>query len=238
MMSSSLKRVNALFIKELRDFVRNPNVLIMLVLPLVFAILYGRMMNGVLPGEYALGICLLISLSMIGCMVPAMIIAEEKEKNTLRTLLLSPLSPLEFLTGKALISLFICMATNVIVYFIIPPTGIGVFYYIVIAFLSSVASIFLGAVIGLISKNQMETGIIGFPVYMLMLMTPIFANINSTFKHIADFCYTYHSVVAINKICRGQGFLATKVSLLVIIAWIMISAVLFILTCRKVKLDK
>ncbi|MBV7274307.1 hypothetical protein JMF89_03145 [Clostridiaceae bacterium UIB06] len=78
-MDFSFRRVNALFVKELRDFIRNPNVLVMCIFPIMFALLYGKMMTNQIPKSIALALSLITSLTMIGCLVAAMLIAEEKE---------------------------------------------------------------------------------------------------------------------------------------------------------------
>lgn len=237
-MDFSLRRVNAIFIKEFRDFFRNPNVLIMCMLPIMFALLYGKMMGNQIPKSMSLTLCLLMSLTMIGCLVAAMLIAEEKEKNTLRTLMLSPLSPIEFLTGKALVTVFLCMVTNIIIFILVKPPVINIFEYTLIALFSTIAMVFLGALVGLLSRNQMETGIVGFPIYMILLLIPILSHINPVMQKIANLCFTYHTLEAIDKLSRGQGLSAIKFNVLVIFIWLIISLILFILACRRVKLDK
>ncbi|WP_051986365.1 ABC transporter permease [Clostridium amazonitimonense] len=87
----------------------------------------------------------------------AMLIAEEKEKNTMRTLMLSAVSPLEFLAEKAIITLLLSIVINIIIFFMV---GINVQYlgkYIVLSTLVVLSMIELGAVIGLAQQNQMST---------------------------------------------------------------------------------
>lgn len=237
-MDFSLRRVNALFIKELRDFFQNPNVLIMYIIPIMFAVLYGKMMENRIPKIGSLETCLLLSLLMVGCSSSAYLIAEEKEKNTLRTLMLSPLSPIEFLAGKSLISLFSCMLLNLIVFFIISAPNVSLFLYILISLISSVTIIILGLLIGLLCKNQMEAGIASTPILILLLLVPMFSELNPVMGKIANFCFTYHTIYAIYKISKGYGLLDLKYNLLVIFIWLIISLFLLILVCKRAKLDK
>lgn len=237
-MDFSFKRVNAIFMKEFKDFSKNPNVLIMCFLPIMFALIYGKLMGNAVPKIAALCICTLCSLTMVGCLVVAILIAEEKEKNTLKTLMLSPLSPIEFLLGKSLITLFLCLITNLIIFFLVNPSGINLIIYIIISLISSVTMIILGAVIGLLSKTQMETSIIGFPIYMGLMLIPMLSNINSLFKSIANLFFTYHTIEILGKVYKGQNLFSIRYDLLVIFIWLIISLLLFIFTCKKVKLDK
>lgn len=237
-MEFSFRRVNALFVKELRDFSRNPNVLVMCIFPIMFALLYGKMMANQIPKSIALALSLIASLTMIGCLVAAMLIAEEKEKNTLRTLMLTPLSPIEFLAGKSLVTLFICMFINILIFFMINPPTINLALYLLISLISSITIVILGALVGILSRNQMETGIIGLPIYLALLILPMLSSLSPLLKNIATFCFTYHTLNAIYKISQGQGLLSIKYNLLVILVWLIASLLLFVFTCKKVKLDK
>ncbi|NMM64778.1 ABC transporter permease [Clostridium sp. P21] len=237
-MDFSLRRVNALFIKELKDFFQNPNVLVMYMLPIMFAVLYGKMMGTRIPKVYSLEVCLLLSLTTVGCSSAACLIAEEKEKNTLRTLMLSPLSPIEFLTGKSLISLLSCMVSSLIVFFIVNPPNVNLFLYIIISLISSITIIILGLLIGLLCKSQLETGIASTPIIMILMLVPMFCGINSVLKSIANFCFTYHALAAIYKISEGKGFLDLKYNLLNIFVWLIVSLFLLVFVYKKVRLDK
>lgn len=236
-MDFSLKRVNALVTKELRDFYRNPNVLIMCALPLFFAIVYGNMFGGQISKTFVLLLCILMNFTMVGCVVMSMLIAEEKEKNTLRTLMLSPLSPAEFLAGKSVITTIVSMIINVIIYFVLKIDMKFLVPFIIITFITTITMIFLGGIVGLLSKNQMETGIVGFPVYMALLMIPIFSGINKTIKNIANLLPTYHCGEALNKIFKGQGFFDIKYNIMALVIWIFVSFVLFLLVNKKRSLD-
>ncbi|AKN32060.1 ABC transporter [Clostridium carboxidivorans P7] len=237
-MDFSIRRVNALFIKELKDFFQNPNILVMFMMPIMFAILYGKMMGTRIPKVSSLEICLLLSLTMVGCSSAACLIAEEKEKNTLRTLMLSPLSPIEFLTGKSLISLLSCMVSSLIVFFIVSAPNVNLFLYIIISLISSITIIILGLLIGLLCKSQLETGIASTPIIMILMLVPMFSGISSALKNIANFCFTYHALVAIYKISEGKSLLDLKLNLLNIFVWFIVSSFLLVFVYKKVSLDK
>lgn len=123
-MEFSMRRVNALFKKKVKDFGKNMNVSLMCLLPIAFSIIYSRLVgDSTLDGHLVkidiLIMCTGMNLVMVSSFVVAMLIAEEKEKNTLRTLMLSGVSPLEFLTGKIFMSFLISEIINVAIFFII-----------------------------------------------------------------------------------------------------------------------
>ena len=110
-MTFSWKRVNAILQKDFKDFSRNTAVSIIIFLPIILAALYGRMGVDSIQGHF---MNINMTFSMVGTYVQCCLIAEEKEKNTLRGLMLSPASTLEILGGKSLLSFLL---TLIIVFF-------------------------------------------------------------------------------------------------------------------------
>ena len=105
-MKIQLRKVIALFKKDMKDTSKNVNVMILLVLPLLFTFLYQFIDLGGegMPKEFILFISVLMNLCLVPVSFLSMIIAEEKEKNTLRTLMLSNVSAGDFLLSKSLVT--------------------------------------------------------------------------------------------------------------------------------------
>jgi len=243
-MEFSMRRVNALFKKEIKDFGKNVNVSLMCLLPIVFSIIYSKLFGGNAVEDHLgktdiLIMCIGMNLIMVSGFVVAMLIAEEKEKNTLRTLMLSGVSPLEFLTGKILITFLISQIINVAIFFII---GISIQYlgiYILLTTLVVFTMIEIGALIGIISPNQMSTGVVGMPVLMLFLMVPLFAKLNKTLLKIAEFLPNYNMNLMLEKLFKGEIIgLGYAYNIAVILVWIIIAGAAFAYTYNKVGLDK
>lgn len=76
-MTFSMRRFSAIFRKELQDFKTNSQTLIMMAMPVFFAILFSRADNF---REVGAGTLTAMALVMVGGFVQAMLIAEEKEK--------------------------------------------------------------------------------------------------------------------------------------------------------------
>ena len=191
-MNFSIRRVNALVTKEFRDFYKNPNVLIMLLFPIGLTLFYKKVFGNNAPSGYLISICLNMNITTIGCIVIAMLIAEEKEKNTLRTLMLSPLTAAEFIIGKFVITGILIMIINIATFFLLKINIIYLAMFIIITLLTTIGVLFVGALIGILSKDQMQTGTIGTPIYMILLMIPMVSRYNNVLKDIASFLPTYH----------------------------------------------
>lgn len=243
-MEFSIRRVNALFKKEIKDLGKNMNVLLMCLLPIMFSIIYSKLFGGGASSDQLqkadiLILCLGMNLTLVSSFVIAMLIAEEKEKNTLRTLMLSAVSPWEFLTGKALITLLMSIGINIVMFFIIGINAQYLGMYILLSSLVVFSMIEIGAVVGIIAPNQMSTGVIGMPVIMLLLMIPLFAKLNKTLAKIAEFLPNYNLNIMLEKVFKGQAIGTESVyNISVILVWILIAAVAFAYTYNKRGLDK
>ena len=103
-MNLSLKRINSIFQKDLKEFSRNYAISSMLLMPLVFAFIYGRL--GTEDGVSLMIHLLVVNLTFGMCTayIQCCLLAEEKEHHTLRGLMLSPASILDILLGKSLLT--------------------------------------------------------------------------------------------------------------------------------------
>ncbi|MCG8516034.1 MAG: ABC transporter permease, partial [Halanaerobiales bacterium] len=167
----NLARVKAVMIKERQDIGKNSNILVMYFLPILMTLIWSRIIPN-MPQGFALGFGLLLLVVMVGMYVPSMMIAEEKEKNTIEVLLLSPATPAEVFIGKGALTIILMFFTSIIL-IIIGGVEIRLLPVILVGtILTSIFSVFLGMVVGILSPNQMATGVIGMPIYLLLLLIP------------------------------------------------------------------
>ncbi|MDF2543809.1 MAG: hypothetical protein K0S47_3527 [Herbinix sp.] len=241
-MGYSIRKVRAMLKKEVKSMPKNKNVLFICLLPLLFAMMYTNLFSDPNLGMGKMDIlfmCLSMNLVLVSSFMIAMLIAEEKEKNTLRTLILSGVEPMEFLLGKILVTFIFSEFTNIAIFFIIGLDAKYLGLYALFTTLVMLCMIGLGAVIGLISPNQMSTGVIGMPILIVLFMVPIFAMISETLMKIAKFLPTYNIKVLLDRVVQGQTIgMDSLYEVGVILAWILISAVAFIITFKKVGLDR
>lgn len=238
-MTFSIRRVNALLKKEIKDLSKNINVLFMCVLPLMFCFMYSKLFGDSEEGKiYILNLCLTMNCILVSGVSTSMLIAEEKEKNTLRTLMLSSVSPLEFLAGKVIIILLLSLGTNIIMFFIMGMELSYIAQFIIITTLVVISMTEFGAVVGIIAENQMSTGTIGMPFFMIFLFIPLFTRVNDGFKRIAEFLPNCNMEVLLNRIFTNEVInMNFAYNIAVILAWIIIGVGVFAWTYSKKKLD-
>lgn len=232
-----LYKLKALFKLGIEDLTKNANVFVYIIMPLAFSILYSNM--GILSKDFIFSLCVLLNLSMVPVALMGTIIAEEKEKNTLRTLMLNDVSATEILFAKALICMLFVMLNNILMYLII---GFSMNYFILyqtIALFVSLSVIFFGAVVGLLAKNQMSAGLLSIP-FMAIFMAPIFINMTKSklAANISSLLPT-DAMMEIFKVISKNNFKVstTLVELIVITVWLVVSILLFNIVYKKVGVD-
>ena len=201
-MTLSFKRIGAILIKEAHDFKTNINILIMYLIPILLAYIYDNFIPG-MPRGFALSFGSLFLVVMVGMYVPSMMIAEEKEKKTLEVLLLSPANSVEVFIGKGLLTFISIIVSFIILIAMFGGVGPDQMAVILVGgILTAVFCIQVGIIVGLLSKNQMATGVVGTPVYMALLLVPMLGSMGSpTLEKIAKvfptiiimICSTGHS---------------------------------------------
>lgn len=236
-MTFSMKRVNAILQKDFKDISRNSAVSITALMPLIIAFVFGKMNDDVsIEAHY-----MVINFTMIivGSFVQCSLIAEEKEKNTLRGLMLSPASTLEILGGKSLLSLIATMIIVVIGAFL---SGYQPEHIVVIAVAVLFCSIFfigLGTLLGLFAKSVMEASVIFMPFMVIFgfgSMITMFADKYPILK-VMDYTPNMQLMDIAVKVESGDGFSGVWLNFGIIALWIIAIFALTVIVFRKRKMD-
>lgn len=185
------RRVLAILVKEAQDITTNISVLPMYVMPIIFLLLFDRVSDQIIR-EWNAGFSLLFLLSIVGIYVPSMLVAEEKEKHTLQVLLLSPARPSEIYIGKGLITLISILLITLLIVILMSIPLVRLPALALLVLLCAAVCIPLGMAVGILSPNQMSTGLIGMPVYMGMVFAPMFAELSPAVGAVARFVPTHY----------------------------------------------
>ena len=229
--------------KDFRLMFTNKNMLIMILLPIGFAVLYQTIFGDVkeagMPSNFVLTLCELLNLSAIPLTGLAMMVAEEKEKNTLRVLMLSDVSALEYIFSK-IISVLVLMELITIVIFFITATQLSYLpMFLLVTTVTSISMLLFGSVVGLLSKDQMSTSTLSTPLMILFLIPPMFQNMNEVIDKIASIVPTTRMMAIINDAMNGMSILSQEplLDFGIILAWILLGVVTFAMMYRKKGFD-
>ncbi|MFW5433359.1 ABC transporter permease [Paenibacillus apiarius] len=182
-MTLAMKRVSAIIQKEWKDASKNSMLLLTAAIPILFAFLF-RGEHGARASVLTMPINM--ALSITGAFVQAMMVAEEKEKHTLRVLMLSPAKPLEVLLGKSAIAAILTVSAVILSILIAKTPSIDMVSFSLLLLPNIAMYLALGTLIGLLSRTSMETSFLGMPLLLIFLMGPMFgALLNSEAVNVA-----------------------------------------------------
>lgn len=243
-MAVSMRKMKALFCKEVKTLPKNTSVLFISLMPILLSVLFINFFGNSdgenpKPATDMLFLCVSMNVTMVSSFIMAMLIAEEKEKNTLRTLMLSGVMPMEFFAGKMLITVLVSEIIDLAIFFIV---GVDIRYlgtYLLLTTLVVLSMIGIGGAIGIIAPNQMATGVIGMPVVLVLFFVPMLGLMNDTMAKISKFLPNYSMKFLFDQAMFGAKSGAQELfQIMVIIIWIILTTVVFTVTYHKIGLDK
>lgn len=186
-----MSNVIAIFKKQLKDTMKNKTVLIQFVMfPILTVIMNHSIQIDGMPENFFVNLFATMYIGMAPLTSMAAIIAEEKEKNTLRVLMMSNVKPYEYLLGIGSYVWFVCMlGTSVICIAGGYKLQVSIIFMGIMA-IGILASLLVGAAIGVWSKTQMMATSITVPVMMIFAFVPMLALFNAAIARIGKFIYS------------------------------------------------
>lgn len=235
-MNTSVRRIQAILVKDYKEFSRNIAVSSMIFLPLILAAFYARMGVDTIPGYF---MSINITFSIVCTYVQCCLIAEEKEKNTLRSLMLSPASISEILIGKSALTF---ISTMLIVAGCMYLSGYmpGNLALMALALiLSAFFYIAIGSFLGLFAKSVMESSVIVLPVLGIFSLGPIAMNLVESYPILKILAWLPSSqIIILGEILENSFTFGDLVKpFVVIIGWVVIAAIATVVTFKKRMVD-
>ncbi len=177
--------VAAIVENDLKDLVRNPVTLPLVILPPLLALLTGRI-PGERPGDN-LPLWIVYAQVLVGLSLSSLGLAEEKEKKTLEALMVSPATFGEIILGKTLFSLVVTLLSA----FLVLAVSGGFTGNMVLAWLwvvlGSVLFIEAGLIVGFYTQNQKSAGALDTPIMLVFMLAPALGAGFKSIKPLLDF---------------------------------------------------
>lgn len=184
-----MHNIGVIIKKQLKDTLKNKTVLIQFVMFPVLTLIFENAIN--IPDMPELFFTKLFSVMYMG-MAPlvavASVIAEEKEKNTLRVLTMANVKAWEYLAGIGIYVWTICMAGAGVMATTLSSGDIP--FYLGVMAAGFIIPIAIGACIGIIASNQMAATSLSLPVMLIFSFMPMLAMFNDKIEKIAGIFYT------------------------------------------------
>ncbi|MGG4142467.1 ABC transporter permease [Paenibacillus algorifonticola] len=170
-MSISLKRAQAIFVKDYKEFSRNYALSIMLIFPIILALLLRAAgATSSLPGSFAT--VLNLSFVLLTCFAQACLIAEEKERNTLRSLMMTPATTMDVLIGKSTLVFVMSAVALAIATYLFGYEPARIWAFVAAIILSIILYTAVGTICGLFSKTLLDASLSIIPVTIVFSGAP------------------------------------------------------------------
>lgn len=230
-----MKNIKAIFLKQLNDSLKNKVCLIQFVLfPLLTVIMNMTVHLEDTPINYFTNTFAVMYISMMPMSILSSVVAEEKEKGTLRALLMSGVRPAQYLIGiGGHVWIITMLGCGVIMYSGSFGIRSGLNFMLLMA-LGSIIPILLGAFVGIISHSQMQANSIAVPLMLVFSMLPLIGMFNDIAGKIAKITYTYQLNTIISDLSEQTSHISNWI---VIAVNAMIIFVLFVIAYRRKGLE-
>ncbi len=230
-----MKNITAVFLKQIKETFRNKTILIQfLMFPVMVIIMENAIKLENMPEHFFVKLFAVMFVGMAPLTCMSAIISEEKEKNTLRALMMSNVKPFEYLIGVGAYVFIMCIIGAVVFAVCGGYEGKDLLVFMTVMGAGILLSSLTGAVIGVFSKNQMSATSITIPVMMIFSFLPMLSMFNESIEKVARITYSQQMSILIN----GIGNSAIKPESIIIIAVnFVVASILFTLAFRKKGLE-
>lgn len=226
-----MRIIAAIIRKQLKDTLKNKTVLIQFIMfPTLVIIMNSAIKLEGMPGNFFVTLFATMYIGMAPLTSMAAIISEEKEKNTLRVLLMSNVKPMQYLVGIGGYIWVICMLGATVFCAVGGYTGEEAVCFLAVMAVGILVSIMIGAAIGTGSRNQMSATSITVPVMMIFSFLPMLSMFNDTIKKVARVTYSQQINLLINELDAGK---VSTENIVVILINILIAFLVFCYAFKK-----
>ncbi|MFA9378402.1 MAG: ABC transporter permease [Lachnotalea sp.] len=231
----SIRKIIAIFKKQIKDTLKNKTVLIQFIMfPFLTIILTNAMPVSEMPENYFVTLFATMYIAMVPLTCMAAIIAEEKEKKTLRVLMMSNVKAWEYLIGVGSYILAICLLGSLVFGAVGHYQGMKLLQFMIIMLIGIVSSTLIGASIGIWSKNQMSASSLTVPVMLILSFLPMISMFNEKVAKVSKFIYSQQIINLMNQINSSS---LNQESIRIIAVNILLVVIVFIFAYKRCGLD-
>lgn len=230
-----MNNIKAVFMKQILDTVKNKTVFIQfLMFPVLAAITETAVKLDEMPEHFfaKLFAVMFVGMAPLTCM--SAVIAEEKEKNTLRALMMSNVKPWQYIISIGAYIFLMCLIGTAVFAVLGEYKGGHLAEFILIMVIGIILSELIGAVIGIFSRNQMSATSLTIPIMMVFSFVPMLSMFNETIRKFAQIIYSQQ----ISDLINGIGSVGISAKNIIVIAInFVIGIILFAFAFRKKGLE-
>lgn len=223
-------KIYAIWKKQIKDTLKNKERLIQFVMfPVLAAVMQGSINMPGMPENYFISLFATMYIGMAPLTAMAAIISEEKERGTLRVLLMSNVRAGEYLIGTGGYVFTICSLGALFFGIMGKFRGGELAGFVLAMCVGILISLLLGAAIGVKSTGQMAATSIAVPAMMVLSFLPMLASFNNTVAKVSKYLFSQQC----SKILEGIGLHAARAESIVIIGVNFLVVILLFTFCYR-----
>lgn len=223
------RKLNALLWLRVQVLISNSTLLATLLMPFGIAVLYNEFMNK--NGElsmFLLSTSLTMVLSMGSGYMVSIMMAEDKEKRNLKSLILSGVTATKYTFSMLVLPILIILLAMIVlpIYLKVDLSGY-LFAYVIYLLLATISIIFLNLLIGAVSDTQSKAQVYSIFPMLIVSVLPMIALQNDTIQKVLDYSFVGPIVNLLNK--KGGEISFSNIGML--LAWVLVLGIanLFVL---------
>ena len=188
--------------KQCRDSLSNlPSMMILIIYPVVAFIMVMALGNEEGMSSMFISMFATMHCSFVPLVLSSTIISEEKEKGTLRALIMSGVGRINYLLSISLFVIISVMLLSCAFLLMDSFTPEAILKFLVAMLCGTVISTLTGLCVGISSKNVAAANGLAVPVGLVFALLPMMAQFNDTIAKVARFTYSRQ----ISMIIEGGG---------------------------------
>lgn len=230
-----MRNITIIFKKQIKDTFKNKTILIQFILfPLMTLIMENAISLDGMPEHFFAKLFSVMYMGMAPLTAASAIISEEKEKNTLRVLMMANVKPAEYLAGIGSYVWLICMLGASVIGVSSGFSAERFAFYMAVMGVGFIASVLVGAAIGIFAKNQMMATSVVMPVMLIFSFVPMLAMFNETIEKAAQIIYTQQMNLLLDKMSFGENSMGGTC---IVLCNLILFVIMFIVAYKRNGLD-
>ena len=185
------RKLNALLWLRLQVLISNSTLLASLLMPFGTAILYNEFSNK--NGQlslFLLSASLTMVLSMGSGYMVSIMMAEDKEKRNLKSLILSGVTATEYTFSMLVLPILIMLLAMIVLpIYLKVDVSSYLFAYVIYLLLATISIIFLNLLIGAVSDTQSKAQVYSIFPMLIVSFLPMIALQNDTVQKLLDYSF-------------------------------------------------
>ena len=223
------RKLNALLWLRLQVLISNSTLLATLLMPFGLTVLYNEFLNK--SGElsmFLLSMSLTMVLSMGSGYMVSIMMAEDKEKRNLKSLILSGVTATEYIFSMLVLPLLIMLLGMILlpIYLKVDLSGY-LLAYVIYLVLATISVIFLNLLIGAVSDTQSKAQVYSLFPMLIVSFLPMIASQNDMVQKVVDYSFIGPLANLLNK--KGGELSFSNIGMLLV--WVVVLGIanLFVL---------